>query len=158
MFENWNSLGIFSHSWKMERLNHMVTDLHVDIVAGCETQCDWSLVPPHRQFLQVLCPGTTKVGLALNNVTETITCEQMGGTALAAIGRLGDVVLDKGCDRTGLAQWTWLTLGNGVKTTRVVCGYLPCKPCKIPEGIRYGSSIQEFFRLVVTTGIRPLFS
>ena len=34
MFENWNSLGIFSHSWKMERLNHMVTDLQVDIVTG----------------------------------------------------------------------------------------------------------------------------
>jgi hypothetical protein len=37
MFENWNSLGMFTHSWKVERLNHLVSDLQVDLVAGCET-------------------------------------------------------------------------------------------------------------------------
>ena len=113
MFENWNSLGVLSQSWKVDRLNQLITNLQVDVVAGCETQCDWTVVPAHRQFSQLLCPGTTTVSVAANNTNESIAREQMGGTAVAAIGRLGDIVSDKGCDSTGLARWTWLKLGSG---------------------------------------------
>ena len=143
MFENWNSLGIFTHSWKMERLNHLVQDLQVDLIAGCETQCDWCRVPQQRQFLQLLCPGTSTVGVAAHNVNEMINREQMGGTALAAIGRLSNVVTETGCDGTGLGRWSWLKLGNGRRTTRVIYGYLPCKLGKTLGDIQSGNNTPD---------------
>jgi hypothetical protein len=96
MFKNWNSLGIFTEGWKMDRLSHLIRDLQVDVIAGCETQCDWRFVPPHRQLTQLLCPGRSTVAVAANNTNESINWEQMGGTALAAIGRISDSVTDKG--------------------------------------------------------------
>ena len=134
MFENWNSLGIFTHGWKVDRLNQLINNLQVDIVAGCESQCHWTLVPAKRQFSQLLCPGVSTCGIAANNVTETINRDQMGGTAITAIGRLSDVVKEVGCDTTGLARWSWLKVGTEEKSTRVVCGYLPCKPGNSARG------------------------
>jgi hypothetical protein len=37
MFKNWNSLGISTHTWKMDRLNHLIHSLQVDVVAGCKS-------------------------------------------------------------------------------------------------------------------------
>jgi hypothetical protein len=146
MFENWNSLGLFTHSWKIDRLNYLIRDLQVDLIAGCETQCDWRFVPPHRQFTQLLCPGTSTVAVAANNINESINREQMGGTALAAIGRLSDIVTDKGCDDTGLARWTWLKIGNGRSITRVICVYLPCKPGKTSKGHTVWEQQSRYFQ------------
>jgi hypothetical protein len=134
MFENWNSLGLFTESWKIDRINQLIRDLQVDIVAGCECQCNWNYVPPRRQFLQLLSPGISTVGVASHNITETINRDQMGGTAIAAVGRLSDVVTEVGCDESGLARWSWIRIGTTARSTRVVCGYLPCKPGKTARG------------------------
>jgi hypothetical protein len=101
----------------MDRLNHLITSLQVDVIAGCESQCDWRLVPPDQQFLHILAPGTTKSGVAANNVNEPINRDQTGGMAIAAIGRLGDVVTSSGYNPTGLGQWSWIQLGSGIKLT-----------------------------------------
>ncbi len=45
MFENWNSLGIFTHSWKIDRINYLIKKHQIDVVAGCESQCNWAKVP-----------------------------------------------------------------------------------------------------------------
>lgn len=45
-FGNWNSLGIFTLSWKMDKLNVMFQRLDLNVIAGCETQVDWRYVPP----------------------------------------------------------------------------------------------------------------
>ena len=49
-FENWNSLGIFTQKWKLDKLNALIKQLSIDIVAGCESQVDWRFAPPHMQF------------------------------------------------------------------------------------------------------------
>ncbi len=46
MFKNWNSLGINTHSWQIDRLNHLIDSLQIDVVVGCESQVDWRFVPP----------------------------------------------------------------------------------------------------------------
>ena len=56
-FENWNSLGVFTQKWKMDKLNATIQKLDLDIVTGCESQVDWRFVPPTRQFQQLLTPG-----------------------------------------------------------------------------------------------------
>ena len=46
MRENWNSLGVFTHNWKLDRLKYLIKHLHVDLLAGCELQCNWSFQDP----------------------------------------------------------------------------------------------------------------
>ena len=134
MFENWNSLGVFTHSWKMDRLNYLIRRLRIDIVAGCECQCDWTMVDHDHQFTSLLVPGTAKKGVTANNTHERIHRDQKGGTAIAGIGRICDVISEVGYDSTGLGRWTWIKLGRAPHITRVVSAYLPCKPGRKSRG------------------------
>ena len=134
MFENWNSLGIYSQSWKIDRLNFLIKHLSIDIVAGCECQTNWSFVNPDNQFHSLLSPGRAKKGVASHNTTERIQRDQMGGTAITGVGRICDVITEVGQDSTGLRRWSWITLHGGNTTTRIISAYLPRKPNKHSEG------------------------
>ena len=106
MFENWNSLGIYTQSWKMDRLNYLIKHLDIDIIAGCECQTDWSFINADHQFNSLLSPGSAKKGLTSHNTTERIQLDQMGGTAITGVGRICDVIKDVGCNTTGLGRWS----------------------------------------------------
>ncbi len=134
MFENWNSLGIYSQSWKIDRLNFLIKHLSIDIVAGCECQTDWSFVNPDNQFHSLLSPGQAKKGVAAHNTTIKIQRDQMGGTAITGVGRICDVITDVGQDSIGLGRWSWITLHDGNTTTRIISAYLPRKPNKQAKG------------------------
>ena len=128
MFENWNSLGIGTQSWKLDRLNYLIKHLRIDVVAGCESQCNWSMVDKQNHFLALLAPGTATKGVTAHNKTENIQKDQAGGTAIVGIGRICDNISCKGADHTGLGRWAWLRLGKGNTSTRVISSYLPHKP------------------------------
>ena len=132
MFENWNGQGLFGHNWKVEKLNHLIKWHSIDVMAGCEAGTDWSFVEEEKQLLHLLAPNTTRKGVCAHNATlgSRISREQVGGTAVAAIGRICDVVKETGKDPTGLGRYSWVKIGDGKRTTRVVSGYLPCKPDK----------------------------
>jgi hypothetical protein len=117
MFENWNSLGIGTQSWKIDRLNYLLTHLSIDIIAGCESQCNWTMVDTHNQFLALLAPSKATKGIAAHNNTERIQKDQAGGTAIAGIGRICDAISHIGRDQTGLGRWAWIRLGSGTTTT-----------------------------------------
>ncbi len=134
MFENWNSLGIFTHSWKIERINYLIKRHQIDIVAGCESQCNWALVPRHRHLADIISPGYMKQGIAAHNQHENFHRDQVGGTAVMGVGRICDLISEKGYDPTGLGRWSWVKLGKGNVTTRVVSAYLPRKPNKHSKG------------------------
>ena len=85
MFENWNSLGIGTQSWKMDCLNYLIKYLRIDIIAGCESQCDWSMVHGEHQLSALLVPGTATKVMTAHNTTERIQKNQAGGTAIAGI-------------------------------------------------------------------------
>ena len=148
--ENWNSLGIFTHSWKLDRLNYLLKHLKIAVVTGCETQCDWSIVKPGQHFLDSLLPGTTKKGVASHNITETIHRDQKGGTAIAGLGRLCDIITASGCDPTGLGQFSWITMGFNQTQSIIISAYLPCKPGKASgrtvweQHLRFFQSIGDF--------------
>ena len=50
MYENWNSLGIFTGDKKITTIDGLVKRYQVDILAGCETQCDWRQAERSRRF------------------------------------------------------------------------------------------------------------
>jgi hypothetical protein len=134
MFENWNSLGVCTQSWKFDRLNYLVKRLNIDIVAGCECQTDWSKVDKDNQFHSLLAPGRAKKGIASHNTTERIHRDQPGGTALTGVGRICDVIKEVGSDKTGLGRWSWISLSGANTTTRVISAYLPRRPNRHSKG------------------------
>ena len=85
MFENSNSIGIGTQNWKMERLNHLVKDLKIDIVAGCETNLDWRQLP--ESMMDLLSPGQAKKGTVAHNSTgDILHRNQRGDTMISAVG------------------------------------------------------------------------
>jgi hypothetical protein len=126
-FENWNSLGVHTNSWKIDKLNGLIRRLHLDIVAACEVQCDWRFCSPPKQFMQLVAPGYEKRGVAGHNITGRMRRrDQFGGTAIVALGRICDVVTEVGKDDSGLGRWVWLRLhSTGGPTTYIVSAYFP---------------------------------
>ena len=85
----------------------------IDIVEGCESQCNWTKVPRHRQFSDLISPGYTKRGITAHNTHENFHQDQVGGTAVMGVGRLCDLISDMGRDPSGLGRWSWIKLGTG---------------------------------------------
>ena len=108
MFENWNSLGIGTQRWKVDRLNYLIKHLRIDIIAGCESQCNWTMVDRRNQLRELLTPRRTKKGITAHNKTERIQKDQAGGMAIIGIGRICDNISDIGMDSAGLGRWAWL--------------------------------------------------
>ena len=70
MFENFNSIGIGTQNWKMDRLNHLVKQLQIDVVSGCETNLDWRQAS--ESMLDLLAPSQAKKGTVAHNCTGDI--------------------------------------------------------------------------------------
>jgi hypothetical protein len=123
---------IGTQDWKIDRLNSLVKSLRIDIVAGCETNVNWHLIDNAHQLLDLLVPGTGKRGVVSHNTTNDIMqCAQQGGTAIAALGRLCDVISSTGGlarNHTDLGRYSWIRLGNEEVSTVFVSAYVPCKP------------------------------
>jgi hypothetical protein len=85
-------------------------------------------------------------GIPSHNINEQIHCKQMGGTAIAALGCLCDIIAEVGNDSSSLAHWSWIKLGLGAHVTWVVLGYLPCKPGKNSQGCTAWDQQSRFFQ------------
>lgn len=132
LFKNFNSIGIGTQDWKIDRLNSLIESLHIDVMAGCETNIDWRLVDTANHLLDLLVPGTGKRGVVSHNTTgDVLQRAQRGGTAITALGRLCDVIAPSeglGRDPTNLGRYSWIRLGNDSVSTVIVSAYVPCKP------------------------------
>jgi hypothetical protein len=132
MFENFNSIGVGSQDWKIDRLNSLLESLDIDMLLGCETNVDWRMLGESQQLLDLLRPGTGKRGVVSHNTTgDMLQRAQRGGTVVVALGRLCDVISSSdgfGKDSTGLGRYSWIRLGNELTSTVVASAYLPCRP------------------------------
>ena len=114
MFKNWNSLGIYSSTAKTDKINHLVKIYEVDIIMGCETQCDWRKVDTDkRKFHNFLLGNQRKASVAgFNPTVSDGVRNQMGGTAMMTVSWISSDVVDSGCNHTGLGRWSWQLLGR----------------------------------------------
>ena len=121
MFENWNSLGIFTGQSKVAKINRLCKHYSVDTLAGCEAQCDWRQVEEYEsRFENVFGAGQQyKKWSVGHNVTERTVRDQKGGTAMMTMGRLAKHVIGSGCDHTGLGRWAiQRDMANGTRGVR----------------------------------------
>ena len=148
MYENWNSLGIFTGMQKVRKVDALAKHYNVDTIAGCESQCDWSQADADSQFANLFAFGQTKKCVAGYNEREKTVRDQKGGTAMATIGRMCTFVLDSGTDYTGLGRWSWQLLGKGNTKTRVVVAYNPCTPGRDSKGFTVFEQQQRYFESI----------
>lgn len=67
-----------------------------------------------------------KKGITARNTNKNFQSDQVGSMAIISIGRLCVMLSEKGHSPTGLGWWwSWIKLGNGHVSTRVICAYLP---------------------------------
>ena len=145
IFENWNSLGIHTQSWKLDQLNYLVGKPNIDVIAGCECQTDWTMVNRDNQFHSLLTPGQATKVLASHYSNEQIQRDQIGGTAVSGVGRICDVITGVGADKRGLGWWTWVTLIGGTSTTHIISAYLPHRPSKHSRGFTVWEQHSHYF-------------
>eukprot|EP00956_Cyclotella_meneghiniana_P022376 scaffold42312_cov96-Cyclotella_meneghiniana.AAC.4 len=150
MFENFNSIGIGTQGWKMDRLNHLIKQLKIDIVSGCETNLDWR--QQSDDMIDLLAPTQAKRGIVAHNTTgDFLHRNQRGGTMISAIGRLCDTVSSTDGirqDPTNLGRWCWIQLGNDDIRTYVVSAYVPCKPGRNSAGETVWEQQQCYFQSI----------
>jgi hypothetical protein len=134
MYENFSSLGLFTEGparhKKVRQLNKLMADYGVDVLTGCETQTDWRFVKKEEdRFCNLFCNSQpTRRHHALNINNHKIKQDQWGGTCVAASGRFASFVTLTGGDTMGLGRWSWIYVGGGGKSTRVIVAYQPCSP------------------------------
>jgi hypothetical protein len=134
LYENFSSLALFAEGprrhIKLRHLNKLIREYSVDIIAGCETRTDWRYVDKEDcRFGNLFGDGQPIRGSYAHNTNDPkIKRDQWGGTCIAAIGRFASFVTDTGSDTTSLGRWSWIQVGGGGKSTRIVTAYQPTKP------------------------------
>jgi hypothetical protein len=132
MFENFSSLGLFVEGIlrhkKIRQLNCLSGNYSVDLLVGCKTRTDWRFVTREEdRFCNLFGDGKPTRGICAANTNDgKIKRDQWGGTCMTAIGCFSSFVTDTGLDDTGLGHWSWIYVGGGGKSTRMIVVYQPC--------------------------------
>ncbi len=134
MNENFSSLSIFTlspaHHKKVRQLNKLMWNYSVDLLAGCKTRIDWRFVSSKEErFCNLFGNGQPTRGVCASNTNNgKIKRDQWGGTCITATGPYSSFVTEVGFDASCLGRWTWLYVGGGGKTNRIIVANQLCTP------------------------------
>jgi hypothetical protein len=151
MFENFSSLSLFTtgplRHKKIRQINKLAGEYSVDLLAGCETRTDWRFVTDEEsKFTNLFGNGNPTRGMCASNVKDgKVKRDQWGGTCITAVGHFSSSVKISGINTTGLGRWSWLHVGGGGKTTRIVSVYQPCQPSKMSRGDTVWEQHRRYF-------------
>jgi hypothetical protein len=100
----------------------------VDCLLGNEVQVQWDLALAVDRSLsldRLLLPGSTKRVATGHNIHEHFHRSQYSGTCVATFDRLSQFVQSTGSDPHGLGPYSWVQVGAGTVSTRIVSLYIP---------------------------------
>ena len=121
LFENCNSLGLFTSNKKIKQINTQVKSLQADGIFGNKDQTNWRKVPKSKQFSDLFGAGKPRRGISAHNVNEDkYSCSPPGGTSGMLFGCLSTFVKEVGSGYTGLGRWVWIVVGEDEHHTRLV--------------------------------------
>ena len=151
IYENMNGIPTrLMNNEKLEKARELIDELGADIAAFTELQVNWRHKNNVNGLSQMFNGGESEVrSIAGHNVHESDCGQrQQGGTGLVLNGPLIEQFdfEASGKDDTGLGRWvTMVFRGQDGLTTRVICGYNPCKSA--PKATR--SSYQQHRRYFI---------
>ena len=157
VFENYNSLSPWGDRRKVHELNKLLKFYSADCALGVELQVQWDLARKEDSNLRLdrlLLPGQDKRAVTSHNRHEDFSRSQHGGTSIATFDRLSQFVQSTGSDPHGLGRWSWMQVGAGQVSTRIVCAYLPCssKPSSGSKTLRYQTVYNQHSRYFRSVG------
>ena len=157
VFENYNSLSPWGDRRKVHELNRLLKLYSADCALGVELQVQWDLARKEDSNLRLdrlLLPGQDKRAVTSHNVHERFSRSQHGGTSIATFDRLSQFVHSTGSDPHGLGRWSWMQVGAGQVSTRIVCAYLPCssKSSNDAKNLRYQTVYNQHSRYFRSIG------
>lgn len=132
IYENVNGINNrMANNPKLDRAKEIINYFSADLVAYCELRMNFSHRSTVNGLRKLFQGGESEVrALAGHNTHANVGRIQEGGTGMIVFGSLIDQYdsENSGRDASGLGRWTYMTFQgrNGI-TTRVVCGYNPCK-------------------------------
>ena len=100
----------------------------MDLLAGCKTRTDWCFVSSiEDRYCNLFGNEQPTRGVCASNTNNgKISRDQWGGTCITAAGHFSSFVTEVRADISGLGRWTWVYMGGGGKTTRLIVAYQPC--------------------------------
>jgi hypothetical protein len=146
MMENFNSLGATLGNSKIDALNNLCQDFKVDMLCGCKTQANWSMVPQSHCFHNLFGLGTETRSVVAHNTNKHICPNQFGGCAMIAFRSFAPEVTNLGINTTGLGRWCWFCIGSGSKKTRIVLAYQPSNLGSSSAGTTVKDQHLRYFR------------
>ena len=157
VFENYNSLSPWGDRQKIHDLNKLLKFHNADCALGVELQVQWDVARQEESGLRLdrlLLPGQDKRAVTSHNLHERFCRSQHGGTSIATFDRLSQFVHSTGSDPHGLGRWSWMQVGAGQVSTRIVCAYIPCssKPSNDSKTLRYQTVYNQHSRYFRSIG------
>jgi hypothetical protein len=128
LFENWDSIAPWKNRDKIDRINALCRRFEADCLLGNEVQVQWDLALASDRSLsldRLLLPGAKKRVVTSHNKHERFQRSQYGGTCIATFDRLSQFVQSTGSDPHGLGRYSWVQVGTGTVSTRIVSLYIP---------------------------------
>jgi hypothetical protein len=128
LFENWDSIAPWKNHDKIDRINALCWQFEVDCLLGNEVQVQWDLALAADRSIslnRLLLPGTKKRVVTGHNRHERFQRSQYGGTYIATFDRLSQFVQSTGSDPHCLGRYSWVQVGTGTVSTRIVSLYIP---------------------------------
>jgi hypothetical protein len=145
VMENFNSLGVTLGNSKINALNNLCRDFKVNMLCGCKTQVNWSMVPQSCCFHNLFALGTETRSIVAHNTNKHIRLNQFGGCSMMVFGSFAPEVINLGIDTTGLGRWCWFRVGLGSKKTRKVMAYQPSNLGSSSAGTTVKDQHSRFF-------------
>jgi hypothetical protein len=154
LYENVNSLSnrLWGNS-KLEKAKDLIHEWGADIVGMVEHRQNLQHKDIRNGWNKLFMQGEEEVrSTVAHNVHENVSPLQEGGVGLLMFGPLiGSLhTVQSGKDESGLGRWTTMTLQGDSITTRIVCGYNPCKSHS-SGGIPSRTSYAQHRRYLINT-------
>jgi len=108
-----------------------ISQLDLDIFAGCESNLNWSKMPKSASLWEWFQSELPLRTIACHNIHDNFHQKQFGGTFLLGSGPITTNIMASGVDPSGLGRWSWFRLqGHTGRSVCIVCGYHPNKAKK----------------------------
>jgi len=89
---------------KVTELHSFISQMELDIFAGCEANINWSKMPKGASLWEWFCSKHPLCTIASHNIHDNFHCWQFGGTFLLGSGPITSSITASGVDPSGLGR------------------------------------------------------
>jgi hypothetical protein len=129
--KNMNSLGMYNQKGsKMRRINNLHKQYLMEGTYNLEHGTNFSRLPESKRACDIFSRVLALQVSIAHNINKSISQCQQGRALVEAFGRLARFVQES-VDRTSLCRWSWVRVGTGDHSKRIISAYQLCNLTKV---------------------------